>query len=67
MRNGPDHEWVRADRECPLCGAQKTHGLLACWPCFSERVQSEDDEALHLIDVRERELEEANSQFGVGA
>jgi len=36
-----DYPHLRAFSRCSLCGGAKSHGTLACWPCFN----------LHHIDT----------------
>lgn len=32
-----DYPRTRNCPVCPFCGQNKSHGLLACWPCFRSK------------------------------
>ena len=64
MSNHPDHPYVRALRECPVCDMRKEFGRLTCAPCWAT---SDPDFVLRKVDAREREIGSEHSQFGVGA
>ncbi len=51
----PDHPFVRARHECPLCGGAKSSGLLCCWPCYNRwNIKAGISEADALIEEAER-------------
>lgn len=64
MSNHPDHPYVCALRQCPVCDTRKELGRLTCSPCWVTR---DPDFVLRTVDKREREIRAEHSQFGVGA
>ena len=66
-----DHPFVRESWECPLCGARKAQGHVACETCFQEVWANGNEhqriDAEEQLDEAEARHSSDTGQFGVGS
>lgn len=71
MTRFPDHPFVREAWECPICGATKRPGLVACDECFlsiwGSGTEDQRAEAEDQLDAAEAQRVADNGFGGMGA